>query len=422
MNIKIKLKYGDEEIAAVLSGGRFLGEIRPNPLPELTDAGQEIINSLRVPIGSRPLQSLVGDARSVAIVISDHTRPLSAERILPLLISELEGAGINRDSVTVIIGVGNHHPVTVEEEIRLLGPVYGQVKCVHSRESGYKLLGITKRGTPIEVAEPVANAGFVAAIGNIEHHQMAGYTGGVKAVAVGAASPRAIENNHRLNNLQDSGFGILEGNIVRQDMEEFARITNLRFIVNVILNEFHRLVAVVAGDPVSAHRAGCAVADRLYRVRIEKPADIVIISPGGRPKDDTVYQAQKSVQNAVKAVKNGGIIVVAAKCGGGLGDPVFEAWMNEAVTPKDLEARSAREFALGGHKGALIAKAVQRAEIYWVSDMEPACVRRLFFKPYASLQEAVDAALRRKGENAGVLVMPFGGLTVPFSHANSGGE
>ncbi|MHB9095661.1 MAG: nickel-dependent lactate racemase family protein, partial [Eubacteriales bacterium] len=333
--------------------------------------------------------------------------------ILPVLFGELEEAGISKDSVTVIIGVGNHRPVTEQEKAALLGPLYGQVRCFHSRETGYTLLGITKRGTPVEVSVPLAQADLVVALGNIEIHQLAGYTGGVKAVAVGAASHSALEHNHRLSTLGESGPGLLEENIVRHDMEEFARIANLGFILNVVINETGQVVHLVAGDPIDAHRIGCIAAEKMYRVRISEAADIVIVSPGGEPKDNTVYQAQKTVQNALKAVKDGGIIIVAAKCPEGLGDPVFEEWMNQASSPGDIEGRSRREFVLGGHKAAFLAGAVKKARIFWVSGLLPATVRKLFFEPYKSLQAAVNTACEIKGSEARVLVIPWGGITVP---------
>jgi len=247
----------------------------------------------------------------------------------------------------------------------------------------------------------------VIALGNIEFHQLAGFSGGVKAVAVGAASYRALEHNHRLSTLGDSGLGVLDGNTVRQDMEEFAHMANLSFIINVVLNEHGRPLAVIAGDPVKAHRVGCEEAKRVYAV-------LVITCPGGEPKDVTVYQAQKTMGNALRAVKDSGIVIVAAKCREGFGDKVFEHWMSQADSPGELLARSSREFVLGGHKGAFVAQAVKRARIFWVSDLPPAQVETLFFKPFNYLQDAVDLACSTIGKDAGVLVLPWGGLTVPY--------
>lgn len=416
----ISFSYGKGMIRAKLPPARNIREARPKLLPEITDLRQEITKGLRSPIGCRPLSYLARDADSVTIVTSDQTRPLPSNLILPVLIDELLESGINRDAIRILIGVGNHRGATEEEKARLLGPVYGKIQCLHSKETGYALLGMTKRGTPVEVALPVAQAGLVIALGNIEFHQLAGFSGGVKAVAAGAASYRALEHNHRLSTMGAGGLGILESNPVRQDMEEFAQIANLSFIINVVLNEYGRVIAVVAGDPVKAHRVGCAEARRVYAVNLAEQADIVITSAGGEPKDATVYQAQKTVRNALRAVKNGGIVIVAAKCREGFGDKVFEQWMSQADSQAELLARSGREFVLGGHKGAFIAQAVDQARIFWVSDLLPAQAETLFFEPFNSLQEAVDQACSIIGEQAEILVMPWGGLTVPYISETAG--
>ncbi len=410
---KISLRYGNEQIWAWLPAGTLVEEVKPNALPAVTSLRQEIISGLRRPIGSEALRVLAQKAHRAVVVISDQTRPLPSDRILPILCNELIEAGLKMDSLMIVIGVGNHRPVKEAEKQKLLGPLYGQIKCLHSRETGYAELGMTKRGTPVEVAIPVAEADLVVALGNIEIHQLAGFSGGAKAVAAGVASRRALEHNHRLAQLQENNPGPWWRKAVRQDMEEFARIAKLGFIINVVLDESRQVVRLVAGDPVSAHRAGCLTAHALYAVEVKNAADLVVISPGGEPKDCTVYQAQKSIKNALPAVAKGGIIIVAAKCREGFGDPVFEQWMDQAAVPGDLERRASREFVLGGHKGALIAQAVKKARIFWVSDLEPAQVRKLFFEPYNTLQAAIDSALEIKGERPRILVMPWAGLTVP---------
>jgi len=412
-NSNVQLPYGEEMIQAAIPGGRIMDVLRPRPLPEVADFNREVINRLRSPIGSGPLNTIAQGAKRTAIIISDHTRCVPSGLILPILINELESAGIGRNTITVVIGGGNHRAVTEKEKQVLLGPLYGNVDSCHCSDRGYVLKGVTKRGTPVELAKPVAESDLTLAVGSIEMHRMAGFSGGAKAAAVGVASYNALEHNHRLSALQENRPGDLEGNIIRQDMEEFARIAGLGFIVNVVTNEQRKVAAVVAGDPVAAHRAGCTVAERLYSVKVREPADIVIVSPGGIPRDDTVYQAQKALSNALMAAEEGAVIIVTAKCPEGYGDKNFRQWMENAATPEDIMTRARHEFVLGGHKAAVIANAAARTRIFWVSDMDPADVRSLFFEPYSTLQDAVEAAFRVRGDDARVLVMPWGGLTVP---------
>ena len=138
------------------------------------------------------------------------------------------------------------------------------------------------------------------------------------------------------------------------------------------------------------------------------------MSPGGEPKDINLYQAQKALDNAKHAVKSGGVIILTAACAEGLGESTFEEWMTEASKPGDLIQRIKKEFKLGGHKAAAIAMVMQNASIYLVSDLPPELVRGIFFTPFKSAQEALDEAFRKLGRNAGVLLMPCGGSTLPL--------
>lgn len=414
MVYNISLNYGKTQVGAVLPGNSIIQEINVKETPEITDIEQAVSKGLKNPIGSLPLADLARHAVNVVILISDPTRPLPSNLLLPPVLRELEAAGVTRNLITVIIGIGDHRAVTDNEKKKLLGDIHGQVKCFDSKETGYILMGITKRGTPVEVSAPIAGADIVIALGNIELHQLAGYSGGVKAVSAGAASKRALEHNHKLGMLQEDRLGILDNNIVRRDMEEFAQIANLSFVINVVLDHRHRVVSLVAGDPVEAHRKGCAAARKIFAVDVSEAVDIVITSPGGTPKDDTVYQAQKTLKNALRVTTDGGIVIIAAKCPEGFGNPVFEEWVNQSSAPGEMEKRINQEFVLGGHKGAFIDHAVKKAKVLWVSDMEPEQVRKMFFKPCGSLQEAVDLAISKFKGNPRIMVIPWGGLTVPF--------
>ena len=201
---------------------------------------------------------------------------------------------------------------------------------------------------------------------------------------------------------------------MREDIEEAAGICRGDFLVNVILDEHKRIVKAVAGDMVKAHREGCRFLEKMYRRPIKERADIVVVSQGGAPKDLNLYQTQKALDNAKYAVKDGGIIILAGSCREGMGQPVFESWMREAKTPRDLVERIQKDFRLGGHKAAAIALILERAEIYLVSEMDPELVTDIFMKPYSTVQQALDDALAKQGPDAKVMLMPYGGSTLPM--------
>ena len=136
------------------------------------------------------------------------------------------------------------------------------------------------------------------------------------------------------------------------------------------------------------------------------------MSVGGYPKDLNLYQAQKGLDNAKFAVKDGGVVILSASCAEGLGEKCFERWMT-SYSPEEMVVNIKKHFELGGHKAAAISLVLQNADIYLVSDLSDDFVKSIHLTPYASVQDALEAAYAKCGRDAKVLVMPYAGSTLP---------
>jgi nickel-dependent lactate racemase len=207
--------------------------------------------------------------------------------------------------------------------------------------------------------------------------------------------------------------GRIIGNPVRAGIEQGAGLLGVDFILNVVTGAQNDILEAVAGEPTAAHRRGCGLVAARGSVRIPRPADIVLVSAGGYPKDLDLYQAQKALDQAAHGVRTGGIIILVAECREGLGNPTFERWMREASGPDDLLGRIQREFVLGGHKAAAIAAVQKRARILLISDLAEEAVRCCGMRPYPSITDALHEALREAGSTAAIAVLPQGGSVLP---------
>lgn len=335
--------------------------------------------------------------------------------VLPLVVEELISSGVDYEDITVVFAVGSHRKHTEDEKKYLVGEeLYKKIKCVDSDVNDYKYLGRTTSGTPIEVFSVVADADKTICLGNIEYHYFAGYSGGAKAILPGVCTRNTIQANHSAMVHEQAKAGEIDNNPVRQDIEEVVKFVPIDFILNVVLDENKNIIKAVAGHHVLAHREGCRFLDGLYKVGIPHRADIVITTPGGFPKDINLYQAQKALDNAKHAVRDGGIIILLASCTEGYGEGVFERWINESSSPDDLISRIRTNFELGGHKAAAIALVEKKAEVYIVTDMPEAMAEKLYMKPFSSMDKALDAAFAKLGDKAEVLLLPHGGSTMPY--------
>ncbi len=412
--MKIELGFGDTTQILNVPDENLSEVLVPNDIEHRMSADEAVKNALEHPIGSARLRDIVKPGEKIAIITSDITRPMPTYAVMPFLLDELSGAGVSDKDITLVFALGSHRKHSDAEKIKLAGEeTFRRIACVDGDTADCVHLGVTSRGTPVDIVRCVAEADRRICLGNIEYHYFAGYSGGAKAIMPGVSTRDAIQSNHRMMIEKEACAGNLDTNPLRQDIEEAARMCGIDFILNVVLDEHKKIIYAVAGDSVKAHRQGCRFLDTLYGKRIKQKADIVVVSQGGAPKDLNLYQTQKALDNAKHAVKDGGIIVLVGSCKEGLGEKVFEEWMTGAEKSADLIARIKKEFKLGGHKAAAIALVLEYADIYLVSDMEDAFVKKLFFTPFKTVQDAFNAALEKKGKNASVLVMPYGGSTLP---------
>lgn len=402
---KMKFNIADKNIFAVL---------KPNEANIDLTGVEEVKRAMKNPIGSERLKDIVKSGEKIAIVTSDITRPMPSKIVLPVVIEELNLAGVKDEDITIVFALGSHRAHTEDEKKYLVGEdIYIRIKCIDSNSTEYVHLGITKNGTPVDVNKVVADADRRICLGNIEYHYFAGYSGGAKAIMPGVSTRAAIQANHSRMVEQEAKAGNINTNPVRLDIEAVEKYVPIDFIVNVVLDSSKQIIKAVAGHYIKAHREGCQFLDSFYKIKIKEKADIVITTPGGYPKDLNLYQAQKALDNSQHAVKDGGIIILVASCKEGLGEKVFEQWMLNFEKSEDMIEEIKKNFQLGGHKAAAIAMVLKKAKIYLVSELEPDFVRSIFMEPFSDVQQAVDAAFKEKGIDASVILMPFGGSTLP---------
>lgn len=393
----------------------LLGILHANNVEVDLTGGEEVKRALDNPINSRGLHEIVKPGEKIAIVTSDITRPMPSKLVLPYILEELKKSGSKDDDITIVFALGSHRKHTEEEKKYLVGEeIYNRIKCIDSDSKDFVHFGYTKNNTPIDIFRPVAEADRRICLGNIEFHYFAGYSGGAKAIMPGVSTRAAIQANHSRMVDEKAHAGNLKTNPVRIDIEDTIKFVPIDFILNVVLNENKEVIKAVAGHYIDAHREGCKFLDNLYKTPLTEKADVVISSIGGFPKDINLYQAQKALDNAKHAVRDGGIIILVASCKEGLGEKVFEDWIMEAEKPQDLIDRVKTKFELGGHKAAAIAMVLQKARVFLVSELDEDFVKNIFLEPYQDVQSAYDNALKIMGEDAKVILIPHGGSILPY--------
>ena len=251
-------------------------------------------------------------------------------------------------------------------------------------------------------------------VGNIEPHQFAGFSGGVKTAAIGLAGLKTININHALMTHPDSQIGEYETNPARQDIEEIGKKIVIHVALNSILNQSREIVRVLAGDPVAVMQAGIPLSRQLCQVGVKSKYSLMISSPGGHPKDINLYQAQKGLSHAALIMRPGGTVILIAACPEGTGSPYYEEWMHGKQSSVDvLQTFKAEGFRIGPHKAYQIARDASRLRLMFCSGMEEAFARALLLNPVQNLQTAVNLALADMQPGDCVGILPHASSTIP---------
>ena len=416
--VDVWLPYGRTDVCVRVPARNLLGSIEPKDTPAAPDQKAEIERALSEPIASKRLGEMVKPESKVAIVVDDHTRKAPSDRMLIPVLAELNAAGVKDENVTVIFGCGTHRAVKPEEAKELIGEeALNRVKtCSHCcTQEDAVLIGITKTyGNKVFVNRVFAEADVKVVLGDVNYHYYAGYGGGRKSLLPAVCSQETIKHNHGMLLAAAARTGNLEGNPVHIDMTEAARLAKIDFIVNVVENKKGEIVKAFAGDLEAAFLEATKLVDEMYQVTVDRRADIIVVSAGGYPADINLYQAHKALDNALDAVKRGGVIILVAECLEGHGNEVFYDWMTKLPDLKSMEKEVKRNFVMGGHKAYYLLKALQSHPIILVSSMPDFYATSIFkLKTARAVNDALADALKIAGSASRVWAMPQGNYTLP---------
>lgn len=356
--------------------------------------------ALAAPLGTAPLSALRG-TRAV-IVISDLTRPTPSARLLSYLLAELRC-----DDIRILVASGNHRAHTAGELRALTGAVDLPVEDHDHRAPDLVRVGVTRRGTPIDVNRRYVDADLRIIVGHVSFHPFAGYSGGAKLVVPGLASDETIRVNHAMALDPAATSGRLAGNPVREDLEEGLALCPPSFALHVVLDLDGRVVGASAGDATASHRAAVALHDRFYRPTLAARADAAVVSAGGHPKDLDFRQACKSLEYAARGVAPGGDLLLVAECGDGIGSAEMHALWSGARTPAELIATLERDAPPGAQRVYPIARLCRDYRVSLCSRLSDAQTLQLMLRPVGDPQRYLDDLAAR---GARTLFLPSTGI------------
>jgi len=358
------------------------------------DIESAVERAATAPRGPR-LAERVDPGDDIAVVVTDVTRATPDDALLDVLLAELERGGVDREAVTVVIGLGLHRPMTDDE----LREALGERATLAENYDPERTVVVGKvEGCPIEVYEPVAAADTVVSTGMVEPHQYAGFSGGAKTVVIGAGGESQIGYTHGPEMLAREGvrLGRVDDNPFREFVDRAGDLVGVDFCLNVTHGPAG-ILGASAGDPRAVVTDLAGTAQDALAVEADEGYDAVVAGVGA-PKDANLYQTTRGATYVVlgphNPVRAGGRVVTPARltegAGQGTGEQRFYEWLSTAESA-DALCRKMREGYEPGSQRAFVVAQVLREHDLWITDSEAsAVVEDCLMHAAEDVEEAVE--------------------------------
>ena len=423
MHRQLLLKYDTQILSCSIPEENLLEVLTPSPINPLEDLSAVLSESLSKPLGGPAFSDFLCKTDHVTIVVSDITRYTGAEYFLPLLLEKMNACGIPDKNIAILFALGVHRPMTQEEQKKVVGNEVARRIALHNHDSKdakqLLSLGITSRGTPININKRAVEADKLILTGTIGFHYLAGFGGGRKSVIPGISSYETCVANHLLT-LDPGGKGrhphartaALNGNPMHEDMMEACGHLPPTFIINTILSPEKEIVHLVAGALQEAFYQGCDFVRQHFARTVSEPANLVIVSCGGYPKDINFIQSHKMIDYAMNALKPGGVMIALAACGDGIGNPDFMKWI-EYPRFEEMVPALRKNFQINGQTAYATLLKARQAHILLMSELPDHVVRTMSMTPVHSMDAALRKAYEILGTNPSTYVIPYGSVMLP---------
>ncbi|MEG1642345.1 MAG: nickel-dependent lactate racemase [Synergistaceae bacterium] len=425
--MKISLPYGKDKIEFELDEANIVFNGQTSKLQPIKNLKEKLLYMMDNPINSPSLKEIARGKTNIFFVVEDITRKTPLNIILPIVTNHLNEIGIEDKNITLLTAPGTHRVMTDNEISEKYGEeIINRLKIIqHDATDKTSITDLGKIQTknytiPLHVNKHITTADLIIGFGSIVPHCNAGYSGGGKIILPGICDFASTSAAHASAAFcKEIPLGEIEDNPCREAIDLAAEKVGLSFIINCVLDEDHAPVGLFVGEPLSAHREGAKLSQKVFQTEIKEKADIVIASSA--PADLDFWQGGKGLSASSFAVKNGGIIILASSCIEGLVEnhPKYSKYLSmnynevmdiiKTTPPEDIEADIvSAAVATENHK------IKSKATIFIITDgLCENDIKSLGFKKFDTITQALEEAKKRI-PNAKIGIIPSAGTTIPL--------
>ena len=426
----IELPYGSGAIMLSLPPQnilRIFSQKAPATFPEATRLLQQALNA---PLGTPPLRQWA-KKRRVLFLMADATREVPNILILKEILPHLQEATF----LQMLITTGTHqwdapdnlHLRLQVEQVLSENSIPFDVAVHNCFQDDWVDLGHTRQGTPIRVNPLISDVDGLLILSDVKPHYFGGYSNVVKHVVPGICAFQTAERNHSwtLDARSRAVFHPWHPDSSRREnplaadmVEAFTMITRTLSVWALGVITFHnRLLWAAGGDPQRVMGEAFRQADE-WMVADARPADVLIVSPGGYPHDESLYISQRALELSRAALKPGGRLLFLSECRNGIGPPAsIPRFYEPLVSPRRqaLLNISRQEYTMYIHKPIRLLRLIDETQFFGMkSRLSPETVNNMGITPIEDVQSVLNEWLQ-ENPNLTINVVTDGNKLALFS-------
>jgi nickel-dependent lactate racemase len=328
--MRVDLNYDRGSLGVAVADAWRPTVLRKPAMPVLTDPPRAVADALAAPVSAPSLHEAAAAARSACILICDITRPVPNGHILPAVLRTLLAGGLPAEAITVLVATGLHRPNEGDELLEVVGDawVLDTVRVVNHfarRDADHIEVGTTRLGNVIKLDRRLVEADLRLAIGLVEPHFMAGYSGGRKIIAPGVAHADTITTFHSARYMENPHAAncVLTDNPLHEDQLEVVRMIGGAYAINTVLDDERRMSFVNYGEIVESHLQAVAFTRTYTELPVSERFPTIVTSSAGYPLDKTYYQTVKGMVGPLDILSPKGNLIVVSACSEGMGSPDY---------------------------------------------------------------------------------------------------
>jgi nickel-dependent lactate racemase len=341
--MEVNIEYANKVMPIRIPEKMHLTELKPGSLPIAASLTDTLMDALENPAGTMAFSDMLSykQPKSIAIAVPNDTDSIPVKDILSYVLECIFKTLplLAPSSVKIVVGSGHHSLLNGDLPNSVLASdlAHDCEVLVHNPTTTEMVdLDTTISGTPVRVNKGFAAAEFKICIGWIIPHQIIGFTGASEEVTIGCSATGTTENALALLLDDKACIGRLDGNPVREALNEVSRMVGLDFAIDIVLNENQKIVRLFAGHPEETLRQGSKICSAIWGVEVEHKFDIVIACCGDRSENKNDFHLEKQLNLISHIIQKGGKALLLTASQLGIGKDIYFDHICQEIDPDEV--------------------------------------------------------------------------------------